>query len=764
MYKPHLLAALLLALGLQTPALADLPLPDPLSGEVISHEQIPFKSQFAPAQAAPDGSIHLFAEATRWQLWPLDEARLKRHSLEKFVLPHGPRLGYSESYPARYAGVSTAQGIWLLGPGIELIRPDGSRISGKLQWPRHQMRALALPDGSVLAIGGYTWPESRDFSSTLKLERVWLSDKGVVQSEALPPIPVDIKGSGVWESLGSYNVTLTANGQVMLAGSEYRNLTLLFDPLKRTWRKLSGMTRGRRDPVLTLLPDGRIWATGGEGWKEAETTSELWNPGSEKWEKGPDLPVPMVDHRALLNERKDTVILAGGYYPSVLAWKMDQAPVFIAGQHASQRRLAGVFLLPGERLALLGGRHARGYGEGWGRTTPGVSVIPLDLSGQGKRPPAWPNVWGGALLAGPGQLWSIGGSLYHSHSGSDQNLGTRLIERVDLATGQVRTQPPLPLVAGQTEAAWLKSGLALIHAASLGSEQNPMQWLGTLETQSGNLRTLPLPPTPTYVMSDRLHRRMRLVGAHAGQGWLVGEDGDTYRVSPQAPHYTPAPRLQRQRRDFTGRVLADGRVIVAGGQVESELVASRPADCATCPLHYIGFGPQMPSRRHEIFDPQRKGWEASASSRAAGGPVAILADGRVAKLGELTEKKPEGGEQTSPLLEISDASGKRWRSLALPPSQYNGEGSGELLSLINETPALPAALFLGLRQVDGMAWWWLDDVDAPEPRWQALGKAIPPLKFPRGEIDSGQRDSQGRKLLLQGGGGGVVVYPEKLSY
>ncbi|MCE1181224.1 MAG: hypothetical protein LWW81_02810, partial [Rhodocyclales bacterium] len=188
------------------------------------------------------------------------------------------------------------------------------------------------------------------------------------------------------------------------------------------------------------------------------------------------------------------------------------------------------------------------------------------------------------------------------------------------------------------------------------------------------------------------------------------------------------------------------------------LVASRPADCATCPLHYIGFGPQMPSRRHEIFDPQRKGWEASAPSRAAGGPVAILADGRVAKLGELTEKKPEGGEQTSPLLEISDASGKRWRSLALPPSQYNGEGSGELLSLINETPALPAALFLGLRQVDGTAWWWLDDVDAPEPRWQALGKAIPPLKFPRGEIDTGQRDSQGRKLLLQGGGGGVVVY------
>lgn len=746
MRKPRFLTALLLAAGLwmQAPAFADLPLPTPLPGEVLSHEQIHFGGEFAPALQGPDGSIYVFSQATRWQLWPQDESRLKYQTV--------PDLS------SGYASVATAQGSWLLGATIELIRPDGRQVSGNLKWPRRHMRALALPDGSVLAIGGYSWPKSQDFSFNLKVEQVWLDNKGVVQSEALPPIPVDLKGTGVWESLEGYNVTLTGIGQVMLAGSEYRNLTLIYDPAKRTWRKLPGMTQARSGPTLTLLPDGRIWATGGEGWKEAETSSELWNPLSEQWEKGPDLPVPMVDHRALLNERKDTVILAGGYYPNVLAWKMGKAPVFVAGQHASQRRLAGVFLLPGDHLALLGGRYARGYGEGWGRNTPGVSVIPLDLSGQGKHPPAWPTVTDGALLAGQGLFWAIGGSLYHSHNGRDDNLGTRLVERVDLATGQVRSQPPLPIVAGQTEAAWLKSGEALIHAASLGSERKPMQWLGMLDVQTGSLGDLPLPPTPTYVMSDGWHRRMHLVGAHAGQGWLIAEDGDSYRVANKPPHYTPAPRLQRQRREFTGRVLADGRVIVAGGQVESELVASRPANCSDCPLRYIGFGPQSPSRRHEIFDPRSNAWEHSAPSRAAGGPVVILADGRVAKLGELTEKKPEGGEQVRLLLEISDATGKRWRSLDMP-SWLEGELSRVSLSRINnDISALSGPLFLGIWLGDGTAWWWLEDVDAPELRWKPLGTALPPHKFPAGEIDSGLRDAEGRKLMLQGGAGGVVVY------
>lgn len=53
------------------------------------------------------------------------------------------------------------------------------------------------------------------------------------------------------------------------------------------------------------------------------------------------------------------------------------------------------------------------------------------------------------------------------------------------------------------------------------------------------------------------------------------------------------------------RELADGRIIVAGGEVQVHKIAlmsgdSQRADAAD---EYVGIGPYLPSRRHEIYDP-----------------------------------------------------------------------------------------------------------------------------------------------------------------
>ncbi|RIX42990.1 MAG: hypothetical protein D3M94_17190 [Rhodocyclales bacterium GT-UBC] len=756
------LRRLLLIAGtcLLAPAWADSPPPSPLPGEQVRYEDVPFREQFAPPLAGPDNSLYVFTEAARWQIWPLEAGRVKRLPLAKFEVPVGPRIGYSENYPARYASLATAQGHWLIGPSLELIRPDGSRLSGRLKWPRHQIKAVDLADGSILVIGGYSWPEKRDYSANLKLERVWLDAGNRIQSEELPPIPLDLKGPGSGELYG-YGAVRTANGQLLLAGSEYHNISLLFDPEKRSWRKLTGLPRPRNDPALTLLPDGRIWATGGSGWRMAETTSELWNPQTQTWSPGPDLPVPMVDHRAVLNDRRDTVLLAGGYHPAVLGWKMGKDGVFVAARHGEQRRLAGVVGLPGDRLVLTGGRHARDYGEGWGRSTAGLSVLNVDSNGSGTHLPVWPITRSGALLERQGQLFAIGGLLHHAHNGSEDDNGSRLVERFDTAKGLYQTLPPLPLVAGPTQAAWISEQEILVHAENVGREQDNRQWLGLLNPRSGALRTLPLPTNPTYIMSDGIHRKMQLVGAHAGRAWLIAEDGEALRVSPRPPHYEPALRLQRQRRDFSGRVLADGRVVIAGGQVESELVAARPANCKDCPTRYLGFGPQLPARRHEIYDPQAATWSSSAPSRAAGGPVGIFADGAVAKLGELSERKGEAGERTIPLLEIADPTGKSWRSLPLPgdfPTDVT-VANAYLHTLRNDNTNLPRALFLGAWSSGEIQWWWLDDIDTVPNTWRPFGKAVPPYTFPPGEIATGKKNERGQPIVLQGGAAGVIAYP-----
>lgn len=732
-------------------------LPPPLPGEALRHAAAPFDARIAPPAAGPEGSIELFEAGTRWRLWPLDERRRESVPLPGFQLPHGPRIGYANTYPARYASVASAQGTWLIGPTIELVRADGSRQSARPKAPRHRVRALALPDGALLAVGGYSWPERRDFTHNLRIERIWLDAGGRIQSEELPPIPVELKGSGVWEGFDGYHIVLTADGHLMVAGDPYRNLCLLLDLQRRTWQKLPAMAAGRDRPALLRLPDGRIWASGGGGRGRTETTSELWDPRRREWSPGPDLPLPMVDHSAVFDAAQGVALLAGGQHAGVVGWRPGSAPAFIAATHAAQRRHAGVFVLPGGRLALAGGDHARHYGEAWGRPTPGIAVVPYLSQPAGQRPPAWPATHDGALLERDGLLLAVGGYLHHTHHGSDEDAATRLAESLDPDGRTARSLPPLPVSVGPTQAAWIGPRAVLIQAETAEPEGLARQWLGVLDPLDAPARTLPLPPGPTHAGSDGQHRRMRLVGAHDGQGWLIAEDAGAVRVAAQPPHYTPAERLQRQRRGFAGRVLADGRVVVAGGEVESELVAARPADCADCPPRYLGFGPLLPSRRHEWYDPHSGVWTSSAPARASGGPVAILADGRVAKLGEFRARADDPAAPPGALLELSDAEGRRWRTLPLPPGfpADSPAAARALHAPQNAVPAAPRALFVGYQNGDTVPWWWLPDVDAPEPAWLPLGEASPPHAFPPGEHDSGIRTAAGR-LLWVGGSAGVI--------
>jgi hypothetical protein len=752
----------------------DVQLPPLLAGEQMTHKDVPLKNQFAPAVAGPDGSVLVFTHdgetPMRLQLWPRDESRQIRTPLKHFKVPYDNRIGYSSKYPARYASVGIKRGTWLIGPTVEFIRHDGSATSGKLKWPRNNVKAVALPDDSVVVVGGYSWPETRDFSFTLKAERVWLDDRGQVQTEELPPVPVDTKGTGVWEELWGFSLVHAGNGRVLLAGSEYRNLTLLLEPGAKNWRKLAGMKRARTDPALVLLPDGRIWASGGKGWGKADSSSELWNPTAQVWTAGPDLPVPMVDHSAVLTANRDAVLLAGGYFSTVLVWRMGAEGVTIAAQHAHQRRKAGVIALPNQGLAMVGGRYARQYGEGWGRSTPGIAIVGLDPAANGKRDATWPATHAGALLERQGQILAVGGLMHHNHNGSDEDIGTRLVERVDSASGRVATLPPLPITAGRTQAAWINDSEALIHAEASSSEAESRQWLGLINLRTGTQRNLALPENGTYFMSDGIHRRMRLVGAHGGRGWLVAEDAQTQRVGIDQQAYEAAPRLQRQRKGFVGRVLADGRVVIAGGDVESELVAARVAGCNDCPMRYVGYGPLLPARRHEVFDPMTNAWISSTASRAAGGPATIFADGRVAKLGLLTESKKKVDaeathERTQGLLEISDPAGKTWRTLDLPTGVNVADAIDgiRLWAVQNESGSLPHALFLGIwKYEEGVTqWWWLDDVDSVPLAWRELGVSIPPYAFPPGEQDTGLLTSDGRKLIVVGGASGVVAYGKK---
>ena len=130
------------------------------------------------------------------------------------------------------------------------------------------------------------------------------------------------------------------------------------------------------------------------------------------------------------------------------------------------------------------------------------------------------------------------------------------------------------------------------------------------------------------------------------------------------------PSLGRSRRAYSNdegvrvRGLADGRIVVAGGEIQTAKVALLTPDALGddvpdeyVPDEYVGIGPYTPSLHHDIYDPATKAWRASAPSRGADGRVVIFDDGRVAKIGRLP-----GENEADPhyVLEISTADGAAW--------------------------------------------------------------------------------------------------------
>lgn len=702
----------------------DTPAAKPVPGEVFNHTDQSVRRQFAPPLAGGEGSVLLFNEEggvpKLWRVFPLEPARSTTAALSAFRLPFGQDSGSSTPYAAPHASVATPAGVWLAGPAVQLLRPNGQWLTGKLNWPRSGPGAVALHDGSIMVVGGGSWPASRDGSTSLKVERAWLDERGQIKTEVLPPLPVDISGNGVWDTVSGYKLAHLGRGRVMLAGGEYRNLTLVYEPAEKAWKRLTGMKVARTDPALMLMPDGRMWATGGTGFSngDAPSTSELWSPITQQWTPGPALPVPMVGHKAVFSHDGASVLLAGGYVPAVLAWKLDQSEITVAAVHGMQRQGAGLVPLPGRRLGLVSGIRSRGYNEAWGQRSEGASVVSLDSAMSGKGAPVWPLAVHGAMAERQGQLLTASGEFAHGYGGSAQTLPSRLLELTDLATGRVSSRLPLPFSARHAQAAWQGNTQALIH----GETAEGSQWLVSVDTTTGASQPVANPPKSTYGMSDGIHNRMRLIGADADKAWLVSETADVYWVDANASSTRDGPRLQRQRSGFVGRVLADGRAVVAGGEVEAELVAARVDGCGDCPVRYIGFGPLSPSRRHERFDPVSQQWLASSPSRAAGGSVAIFADGQVVKLGSLPDRANPDGE--TPMLELCDATGTQWKTLAWPIGAMLPGGFVEnsvVLTVINDGPSLQDALFVGTYTNTGnKQWWWTPSVSSTPIAWRAL--------------------------------------------
>ena len=294
-------------------------------------------------------------------------------------LPDGSVLAFGIDFKDRDAStgvvykLNQASGTW------EFVADGGL--------PRFETGMLALPDGSVLVAGGLnlndtgsssvypdvsphveifdpatgSWTMAADMSqagSSPLHEFVLLSDgrvlvlSGQFRNDDGPVAQLYNPSTDTWSFTGTMRsiygtpiAQLLQDGRVLLTTSgdnllEGRAASYLYDPETNTWEtnEQSGgrqivrpMNRARGNHALTILPDGRVLATGGDDFFEREAaevhrgTTEIFDPATGEWTEGPILKELRSNHTATLLP-DGRVLLTGGI--GLVVEKDEIAPTF----------------------------------------------------------------------------------------------------------------------------------------------------------------------------------------------------------------------------------------------------------------------------------------------------------------------------------------------------------------------------------------------------------------------------------------------------
>jgi hypothetical protein len=145
---------------------------------------------------------------------------------------------------------------------------------------------------------------------------------------------LNTSGTGAWSTVGNFNYNGTRDygssviydGKVMIAGGDgggsglATNTAEVIDLTSSspTWKSTGSLAKARRQLNLTLLPDGKVLATGGSGGQGFDNKSlpiypsEMWDPATGDWTTMASISVYRGYHSTALLLPDGRVVSAGG--------------------------------------------------------------------------------------------------------------------------------------------------------------------------------------------------------------------------------------------------------------------------------------------------------------------------------------------------------------------------------------------------------------------------------------------------------------------
>lgn len=171
--------------------------------------------------------------------------------------------------------------------------------AGTLALPRAGHRALALPDGSVLLIGG------------------WTREGATASVERYVPARARFEPAGeLLQARDGFSATLLADGGVLVAGGYADGMRRLasaerFDPRSGRSEAVGMLATPRMSHTATLLADGRVLVAGGSRDARSVLASlEVFDPATARFEPAGSLARARHKHAAIA--LGDGVLLLGG--------------------------------------------------------------------------------------------------------------------------------------------------------------------------------------------------------------------------------------------------------------------------------------------------------------------------------------------------------------------------------------------------------------------------------------------------------------------